>query len=184
MCVRVCVRVCGVCVCVRVCVCVCACACACACVRACVCVCVCVCVCARVYVYVCVSVCVCACVRVCVCVRACMCVRMCVYMLAYHSVFSIYHPQNAMAWSNLGALYFKQGNIKVGQLQLSCVMIFTQHISHTKQLAHQAFSNAQSACPDQTEAWVGQALVAESIGDSEAMDLFRHSTLLSYHVSK
>ncbi len=43
--------------------------------------------------------------------------------------------------------------------------------------------NAQSADPDQMEAWVGQALVAESIGSPEAMDLFRHSTQLGYHVS-
>ena len=43
--------------------------------------------------------------------------------------------------------------------------------------------NAQSADPDQIEAWVGQALVAESIGSPEAMDLFRHSTQLGYHVS-
>ena len=37
--------------------------------------------------------------------------------------------------------------------------------------------------PDCVEAWIGQAMIAESIGDSEAMDLFRHSIELGYHVS-
>ena len=53
----------------------------------------------------------------------------------------------------------------------------------SSQLAHEAFKNAQSLAPDCVEAWIGQAIIAESIGDSEAMDLFRHSTELGYHVS-
>ena len=52
------------------------------------------------------------------------------------------------------------------------------------QLAHQAFRNAQSLEPGFVQAWIGQALVAESIGHSDSMDLFRHSTELAYHVSR
>ena len=51
------------------------------------------------------------------------------------------------------------------------------------QLAYEAFKNAQGIAPDCIEAWIGQAVVAETIGDKEAMDLFRHSTELGYHVS-
>ena len=51
------------------------------------------------------------------------------------------------------------------------------------QLAHEAFKNAQDIAPDCVEAWIGQAIIAETIGDKDAMDLFRHSTTLGYHVS-
>lgn len=51
------------------------------------------------------------------------------------------------------------------------------------QLAHEALMSAQSADPDHVEAWVGQAMVAESIASPEAMDLFRHSSQLGYNVS-
>ena len=50
------------------------------------------------------------------------------------------------------------------------------------QLAHKAFSQAQAADPGYVQAWVGQALVAETIGNAEAMDLFRHACDLQYHV--
>ena len=56
-------------------------------------------------------------------------------------------------------------------------------LTHTHKLAHQAFRNAQSLEPDYVQAWIGQALVAESIGHSDSMDLFRHTTELAYHVS-
>jgi superkiller protein 3 len=65
---------------------------------------------------------------------------------------------NAMAWSNLGVLYL---------------------INDKKELAHEAFKNAQSANPDSVYAWIGQALIAESLGDIDAADLFRHSTELA-----
>lgn len=50
-------------------------------------------------------------------------------------------------------------------------------------LAHKAFSAAQSADPKYVECWVGQAMVAQIIGDNEAMDLFRHATDLGHNVS-
>ena len=50
------------------------------------------------------------------------------------------------------------------------------------QLAHKAFSQAQAADPGYVQAWIGQALVAETIGNAEAMDLFRHACELRYHV--
>jgi len=67
---------------------------------------------------------------------------------------------NWIAWCNLGVLYLTASKI---------------------QLAHQAFSVAQRLQPSFVNSWVGQALIAEEIKPSEAMDLFRHSTELSYN---
>ena len=50
------------------------------------------------------------------------------------------------------------------------------------QLAYEAFKKAQACSPESVEAWVGHALIAERIGSSESMDLFRHATELHYHV--
>jgi superkiller protein 3 len=52
------------------------------------------------------------------------------------------------------------------------------------QLAYEAFKKAQSLSPDYVEAWIGQAFIAERVGSSEAMDLFRHCTELEYHVRR
>jgi hypothetical protein len=69
--------------------------------------------------------------------------------------------QNAGTWANLGAFYLRHGN---------------------KELAHQAFAQAQAHDPSLSRAWVGQALVAESIGDEVTDDLFRHTVELSFEV--
>ncbi len=61
------------------------------------------------------------------------------------------------AWSNLGIFYFKKNNMK---------------------LANQAFSRAQSADPENAAAWQGQAEIARTIGDSDCVDLSRHSSEL------
>lgn len=50
-------------------------------------------------------------------------------------------------------------------------------------LAHEAFKRAQAADPSYVACWIGQALIAERIGDDDAMDLFRHTTQLQNHVS-
>ncbi|XP_012943920.1 tetratricopeptide repeat protein 37 isoform X2 [Aplysia californica] len=68
---------------------------------------------------------------------------------------------NVVAWSNLGALYLSQSEIK---------------------LAHDAFKSAQSVDPTYVACWVGQALIAEVVGHEEAMDLFRHTTELGVHL--
>ncbi|KAL8583667.1 hypothetical protein ACOMHN_037390 [Nucella lapillus] len=68
---------------------------------------------------------------------------------------------NAVAWTNLGTLYLRGNNI---------------------QLAHEAFKVAQSQDPEYLCSWVGQALVAETVGHEEAMDLFRHTTQLGIHM--
>ncbi|CAD7078460.1 unnamed protein product [Hermetia illucens] len=68
--------------------------------------------------------------------------------------------KSASAWTNLGILYLKQGEIK---------------------LANKAFSRGQQADTGFVNAWVGQAIIAERIGQSdEAMDLFRHCTQLEF----
>lgn len=67
---------------------------------------------------------------------------------------------NAVAWTNLGALYLKGSNL---------------------QLAHEAFKVAQSLDPSYVGCWIGQAIIAESVGHEDAMDLFRHTTELSNH---
>ncbi|EDW01165.1 tetratricopeptide repeat protein 37 [Drosophila grimshawi] len=65
------------------------------------------------------------------------------------------------AWTNLGVLYIKLGNIL---------------------LANEAFKRAQQSHPIYPNAWIGQALIAETIGDhEEAFDLFRHCQQFEYH---
>lgn len=66
-----------------------------------------------------------------------------------------------VAWSNLGFLYLSQNNIK---------------------LANRAFGKAQQSNEKLVNAWVGQALIAEDIGENEeAIDLFRHCTELEFN---
>lgn len=65
------------------------------------------------------------------------------------------------SWSNLGFFYLAQGDIK---------------------LANKAFGRAQQSDTNFLNAWVGQGIIAELIGDrDEAMDLFRHCTQLGFH---
>lgn len=65
------------------------------------------------------------------------------------------------SWSNLGFFYLTQGDIK---------------------LANKAFGRAQQSDTTFINAWIGQGIVAEIIGDRvEAMDLFRHCTQLGFH---
>ncbi|KAL7049781.1 hypothetical protein ACKWTF_003847 [Chironomus riparius] len=65
------------------------------------------------------------------------------------------------SWSNLGVFYLMNGDIK---------------------LANKAFSRAQQSDTSFLNAWIGQACIAELIGEhDETMDLFRHCTQLGYH---
>ncbi|XP_033155918.1 tetratricopeptide repeat protein 37 [Drosophila mauritiana] len=66
-----------------------------------------------------------------------------------------------IAWTNLGVLYIKLNEVR---------------------LANEAFTRAQQSSPVYANAWIGQAMVAESIGDrEEAFDLFRHCQQFDYH---
>ena len=47
--------------------------------------------------------------------------------------------------------------------------------------ANEAYAWAQKIDPAYINCWVGQAFIAEHLSPKEAMDLFRHSTLLGYH---
>ncbi|KAK2118118.1 SKI3 subunit of superkiller complex protein [Saguinus oedipus] len=67
---------------------------------------------------------------------------------------------NAVAWTNLGALYLTNENIEQ---------------------AHEAFKMAQSLDPSYLMCWIGQALIAETVGSYDTMDLFRHTTELNMH---
>ncbi|KAF5308184.1 hypothetical protein FQR65_LT06364 [Abscondita terminalis] len=84
------------------------------------------------------------------------------YALAQHAFIKAVTVDNnsAMAWCNLGTLYLVLGYAK---------------------LANEAYSQAQRADPNYVNSWIGQALIAESLGIEDAMDLFRHSTLLGVH---
>ncbi|XP_054842849.1 SKI3 subunit of superkiller complex protein [Eublepharis macularius] len=84
------------------------------------------------------------------------------YALAQHSfIKSIQAEQiNVVAWTNLGVLYLTSGNVEQ---------------------AHEAFKVAQSLEPSYLTCWIGQALIAETVGSYETMDLFRHTTELSMH---
>ncbi|XP_018320873.1 tetratricopeptide repeat protein 37 [Agrilus planipennis] len=81
------------------------------------------------------------------------------YALAQHAfikAITVEH-NSAEAWTNLGSLYLKLDEFK---------------------LANAAFARAQRADPTYVNSWVGQAIIAETMGAEEAMDLFRHSTQL------
>ncbi|XP_063700236.1 superkiller complex protein 3 isoform X2 [Culicoides brevitarsis] len=68
--------------------------------------------------------------------------------------------RSEVSWSNLALLYLSQGNIK---------------------LANNAFGKCQQINEKFVNAWVGQAVIAEKIGDiDEAVDLYRHSTELGF----
>uniref|UniRef100_A0A2K5C7N2 Superkiller complex protein 3 n=1 Tax=Aotus nancymaae TaxID=37293 RepID=A0A2K5C7N2_AOTNA len=84
------------------------------------------------------------------------------YALAQHCfIKSIQSEQiNAVAWTNLGVLYLTNENIEQ---------------------AHEAFKMAQSLDPSYLMCWIGQALIAETIGSYDTMDLFRHTTELNMH---
>ncbi|XP_076995240.1 superkiller complex protein 3 isoform X2 [Tamandua tetradactyla] len=84
------------------------------------------------------------------------------YALAQHCfIKSIQSEQiNAVAWTNLGVLYL--ANERIEQ-------------------AHEAFKMAQSLDPSYLMCWIGQALIAETVGSYDTMDLFRHTTELNIH---
>nr|XP_031528867.1 tetratricopeptide repeat protein 37 [Vicugna pacos] len=84
------------------------------------------------------------------------------YALAQHCfIKSIQSEQiNAAAWTNLGVLYLASEKIEQ---------------------AHEAFKMAQSLDPTYLMCWIGQALIAETVGSYDTMDLFRHTTELSMH---
>ena len=79
--------------------------------------------------------------------------------LAQHAfIKSIEIVNNSISWTNLGILY----------------LLMDEH-----GLANNAFKEAQNQEPSYINGWVGQALLAELTGfDEEAMDLFRHTTIL------
>lgn len=66
----------------------------------------------------------------------------------------------AVVWTNLGVLYLTQGKTK---------------------MANAAFNQAQQLEPTYTNAWTGQAQVAEIHAPNEAIDLLQHSITLGYH---
>ncbi|KAJ8380559.1 hypothetical protein SKAU_G00013370 [Synaphobranchus kaupii] len=84
------------------------------------------------------------------------------FALAQHSFIKSVNTEanNVVAWTNLGALYLKKESIE---------------------LSHEAFKIAQSLEPLYVICWIGQALIAETVGSYETMDLFRHTTELSTH---
>uniref|UniRef100_A0A8C9SRL6 SKI3 subunit of superkiller complex n=1 Tax=Scleropages formosus TaxID=113540 RepID=A0A8C9SRL6_SCLFO len=84
------------------------------------------------------------------------------FALAQHSFIKSVKMEanNVVAWTNLGTLYLKKENIE---------------------LAHEAFKIAQSLEPLYVRCWIGQALIAETVGSYDTMDLFRHTTELSTH---
>ena len=77
--------------------------------------------------------------------------------VSQHSfVRSLYlNEKSARVWTNLGALYLIQNDL---------------------QLAHEAFTRAQSTDPDYARAWLAQGLVAQNVGEiDEARNLFTHA---------
>lgn len=69
------------------------------------------------------------------------------------------NEKNARVWVNLGALYILMGDMEI---------------------ANQAFSKAQSADPEYALAWVGQAVIAQMLGETqEALELYGHAFEIS-----
>ncbi|KMU87746.1 hypothetical protein CIHG_05515 [Coccidioides immitis H538.4] len=80
--------------------------------------------------------------------------------VAQHSFVRSLHinERSASVWTNLGALYL---------------------LNNDFQLANEAFTKAQSADPDLSHAWLGQAILAFLIGDvAEARELVTHAFTL------
>lgn len=83
--------------------------------------------------------------------------------LAQHSFIKAINldKKTYTSWSNLGFFYLMRGDIK---------------------LANKAFGRAQQSDTTFLNAWIGQGIIAELIGErDEAMDLFRHCTQLGFH---
>ncbi|KAF2007972.1 TPR-like protein [Amniculicola lignicola CBS 123094] len=81
--------------------------------------------------------------------------------VAQHAFVRSLHlnERSVRVWTNLGALYLLQGD---------------------QELAHQAFSRAQSNDPDYALAWVGEGIIALLYGDAnEALSHFTHAFELS-----
>ncbi|XP_019852271.1 PREDICTED: tetratricopeptide repeat protein 37-like isoform X2 [Amphimedon queenslandica] len=85
------------------------------------------------------------------------------YALAQHSFISSLkiEPNNAVVWSNLGALYLINDNVK---------------------LAHLSFERSQSCDPMYSQGWIGDGLVAEIFGKSEeTRNFLENVSELQYH---
>ena len=81
----------------------------------------------------------------------------------YAPTVCTHRMQDAVTWTNLGALYLKTDRVK---------------------LANEAFNRAHSADPQYPPSWTGQGMVAQIVGNSfEALDHFRHSSELLFAVS-
>lgn len=77
--------------------------------------------------------------------------------VSQHSFVRSLHinERSARVWTNLGALYLAQKD---------------------QQLANAAFARAQSADPDYAQAWLGQGILADQLGETEeAITLFTHA---------
>ncbi|KAJ2489025.1 Superkiller protein 3 [Coemansia sp. RSA 2050] len=71
-------------------------------------------------------------------------------------------PGSGLPWANLGFLYLHNGDIE---------------------LANKSFSRTQMADPEFVPGWLGQAMIAETLGSAEAVELFE-TCLLSVSASK
>ncbi|KAJ2766019.1 Superkiller protein 3, partial [Coemansia linderi] len=71
-------------------------------------------------------------------------------------------PGSGLPWANLGFLYLHNGDIE---------------------LANKSFSRTQMADPEFVPGWLGQAMIAETLGSAEAIELFE-TCLLSVSAPK
>uniref|UniRef100_W5M043 SKI3 subunit of superkiller complex n=1 Tax=Lepisosteus oculatus TaxID=7918 RepID=W5M043_LEPOC len=103
--------------------------------------------------------------------------------------------KNHLYWNVLGVVVMSKGIIGsetlLEELQTFLISIKTKvspvhdlpalFLRGPLRLAHEAFKVAQSLEPLYVSCWIGQALIAETVGSYETMDLFRHTTELSTH---
>uniref|UniRef100_A0A8C9TJ24 SKI3 subunit of superkiller complex n=1 Tax=Scleropages formosus TaxID=113540 RepID=A0A8C9TJ24_SCLFO len=84
---------------------------------------------------------------------------------------------NHSYWNALGVVAMSKGIENFALAQHS----FIKSVKMEANLAHEAFKIAQSLEPLYVRCWIGQALIAETVGSYDTMDLFRHTTELSTH---
>ncbi|NWT45781.1 TTC37 protein, partial [Chroicocephalus maculipennis] len=95
--------------------------------------------------------------------------------------------KNHLCWNALGVVASCSaiGNYALAQhsfiKSVQAEQIVIALFSLVLQQAHEAFKIAQSLEPSYLLCWIGQALIAESVGSYDTMDLFRHTTELSMH---
>lgn len=72
------------------------------------------------------------------------------------------NDNDAVTWTNLGVFYLINDDLR---------------------LAHECFKKSQAIDPEYSNAWIGQAFIAETVDIDQCIDLYRHAVELALNVS-